>query len=278
MTAEQFLTNTGFLLGAMTVLFVVEAIVPFHRAPEWKLRHIGPNLALTAATLMLNFAFSAGAVVITALLNTYHAGLLPGHGVPLWASVVIGVVVLDYSSYLAHWLMHKVPNLWRVHRVHHSDPIVDVTTAYRQHPFEGMVRFLFTIAPAWALGLPAEAVAVYRLLSASNALLEHTNIKLWQPMDTAISILLVTPNMHKVHHSREQKETDSNYGNIFALYDRLFGSFTPTSRATAVTYGLDGFDHAELQTFRALLRLPFQPESPEATDRRQGIASPGGEA
>ena len=144
-------------------------------------------------TLTLNLAFNAGAVVITVILNTYNLGLLQGQGLPLWASIVIGVVVLDYFSYVAHWLMHKLPRLWRVHRVHHSDPLVDVTTAYRQHPFEGLVRFLFAMIPAWALGLPAEAVAVYRLLSASNALLEHMNIKLWQPLDTILSVLLVTP-------------------------------------------------------------------------------------
>jgi sterol desaturase/sphingolipid hydroxylase (fatty acid hydroxylase superfamily) len=276
MTAQQFLTNTGFLLGAMLVLLVVETLIPFYRASRWRLRHLRPNLALTAVMLTLNFAFNAGAVVITAILNSYNFGPLQGQVLPLWASIVIGVVALDYFSYVAHWLMHKLPWLWRVHRVHHSDPLVDVTTAYRQHPLEGLVRFLFAMIPAWTLGLPAEAVAVYRLLSASNALLEHVNIKLWQPLDTTLSALLVTPNMHKVHHSREPKETDSNYGNIFSLYDRLFATFTPASRAAAVNYGLDGFDDAELQTFRSLMRLPFQPEVSAREDQRQGIVTRAG--
>lgn len=155
------------------------------------------------------------------------------------------------------WLMHKTPSLWRVHCVHHSDSSVDVTT-YRQHPIEGILRFAFTMLPAIALELRPEAVALYRLLSASNALLEHMNVGVWQPLDTALSTLLVMPNMHKVHHSREPRETDSNDGNLFALFDRAFRTFTPTKRALEVHYGLDGPDKLERKPLGGLLRLPFR--------------------
>jgi len=264
MSASEYLNNSLVLIGLMAMIAIVEAAIPFHRASVWRVRHLAPNLSLTALYLILSFAFNAGAILVAAALNAKHFGLLADRGLPIWLSILIGVVVLDFFSYLAHWLMHKSPALWRVHRVHHSDPLIDITTALRQHPIEGLVRFLFTMIPAWALGLPAEGIALYRLLSAVNALLEHMNIKLWQPLDGLLSTLWVTPNMHKVHHSRVQQETDSNYGNILAVYDRVFRTFTPTRRATSVHYGLDGFDAPELQTFGALLKLPFRPDVPTA--------------
>jgi sterol desaturase/sphingolipid hydroxylase (fatty acid hydroxylase superfamily) len=135
--------------------------------------------------------------------------------------------------------MHRVPALWRVHRVHHSDRFVDVTTTLRQHPLETLLRFLFIMVTALPLGLPVAAVAAYRLLSVINALFEHANLRLWQPLDGLLSLVVVTPNMHKVHHSRFQPETDSNYGNILSLFDRAFRTFTPTERSARVEYGLD---------------------------------------
>jgi sterol desaturase/sphingolipid hydroxylase (fatty acid hydroxylase superfamily) len=174
-----------------------------------------------------------------------------------FALVLVAIVALDFANYFAHWLMHRVPALWRVHRVHHSDPLVDVTTSLRQHPFENVLRFSFTIAAAWGLGLPAAAVAVYRLISALNGLFEHANIRLWQPLDGLISITFVTPNMHKVHHSRRQSETDSNYGNIFSLFDRIFGTFTASDRVAHVEYGLDGYDNIDTHRLSRLLKLPF---------------------
>jgi len=170
--------------------------------------------------------------------------------------VAIGVIALDASTYACHRLMHILPPLWRAHRVHHSDPLVDVTTALRFHPIETLWRFLFIVVPAWALGLPLRAVAVYRVVSVWFALLEHMNVKLWQPLDSALSLVVGTPNMHKVHHSRLPAETNTNYGNIFSLFDRALGTYTPSARASFVHYGLNGHDDADTQQLGALLRLP----------------------
>jgi sterol desaturase/sphingolipid hydroxylase (fatty acid hydroxylase superfamily) len=153
-------------------------------------------------------------------------------GVPILAQIIGGFVVLDFSfGYLAHRTMHGSPTLWRAHRVHHSDPFVDATTTFRNHPIEGLWRFLFLIVPIWVLGVPAEAVALQRLLTVINGSLEHANIRVWPPLDRVLSLIWVTPNMHKVHHSRDRAETDSNYGNILSIYDRIFRTFTPTDRA-----------------------------------------------
>lgn len=258
MTIDAFLRSAGAVLAVMFLLSVIETLLPLVRKPELGRRHRIPNLALVVLTLALNFAFNAGAVLVTAWLGVHGFGLLAGATLPPLAMVLLGILVLDASTYACHRLLHRLPPLWSAHRVHHSDPLVDVTTTFRQHPIEGLCRFLFIMTPAWALGVPVEAVGVYRGLSALVALTEHMNVKLWEPLDRALSWLVCTPNMHKLHHSRLPIETDSNYGNILSLFDRVFRTFTPPSPARAIDYGLAGHDDAGSQRLGALLRLPLR--------------------
>ena len=180
-------------------------------------------------------------------------------GLPVFAQIAVGAVLLDFSTgYVAHRLLHMWPAMWRFHRIHHSDEFVDVTTTYRTHPVESVWRFLFAIAPVWAVGIPAQAVVIQRLLQATNGVLEHANIRLWSPIDRVLSLVWVTPNVHKIHHSRELSETNSNYGNVLSLYDRLLGTFTPVERASSLSYGLNDVDPARAASFPALLAMPFR--------------------
>jgi sterol desaturase/sphingolipid hydroxylase (fatty acid hydroxylase superfamily) len=258
MPIDAFLRNVAAILVGMALLSILETLLPYVRKPEWRRRHRAPNLALVALTLSLNFAFNAGAVLVTAWLEARGVGLLAGTAVPPLAMILLGIFVLDGSTWICHRLLHRLPRLWRVHRVHHSDPLVDVTTTTRQHPIEGFWRFLFIMTPAWALGISPEAVALYRGISALVALTEHMNVKLWEPLDRALCWLVVTPNMHKLHHSRLPIETDSNYGNILSGFDRVAGTFTPPSPARRIDYGLAGLDDAGSQRLGALLRLPLR--------------------
>ncbi len=270
MANQTFLRNVAVLLAAMAMLSIFETLLPFSRKREWRRRHRVPNLQLAAVTLGLNFALNAGAVLITGWLCARGFGLLAGAAVPPLAMTAIGFVVLDAATYTCHRSMHWLPLLWRAHRVHHADPLVDVTTSLRQHPIEGLWRFGFVMAPAWLLGAPAEAVAVYRLVSVLVGLTEHMDVKLWEPLDTALSWVFCTPNMHKVHHSRLATLTDTNYGNIFSLFDRVFGTFTPPSPARDIDYGLAGYDDVGTQQFGALLRLPFRAAN-HSTARRDAL-------
>ena len=145
--------------------------------------------------------------------------------------------------------------------MHHSDDFVDVTTTYRTHPVETVWRFLFVIVPVWIIGIPAAAVVIQRLVSAANGIFEHGNIRLSTRVDRVLSSIWVTPNIHKIHHSRELSETNSNYANVLTIYDRLLGTFTPSSRAESVVYGLDDVDPARIGSFGALLSLPFEGKS-----------------
>jgi sterol desaturase/sphingolipid hydroxylase (fatty acid hydroxylase superfamily) len=142
--------------------------------------------------------------------------------------------------------------------VHHSDPAVDVTTTIRQHPVEGVIRYAFMSAFAISLGAPPAAFAVYRLWSALSGLLEHANVRLPTQIDGLLSLVVTSPNMHKVHHSRAARQTDTNYGNIFSLWDRLFSTFTPARYGTDIVYGLDGSDDPKAQTAAGLLAMPFR--------------------
>lgn len=257
MSVKQFLSTSGFLFALMGLVSLLELVVPLFASDKRRERRAVTNLGLTLMTFFLNWGLVSIASVVALWLSLKGQGPLSSVALPQWVIVVVAVVILDLCTYLAHLAMHKVPFLWRVHCVHHADPFLDVTTSFRQHPIETMWRFLWIILPIWLLGIPAVALVIYRLLSAGNAVFEHANIGLWQPIDRLLSMAWVSPNMHKVHHSRAQAQTDSNYGNLLAIFDRGFRTFTPSHQALHVTYGLAEYGPKQSKSFSALLVLPF---------------------
>jgi sterol desaturase/sphingolipid hydroxylase (fatty acid hydroxylase superfamily) len=258
------LGTIGSLLGAMAIVALAEAVIPLHARGRWHRAHLAPNLALTFLTFATNTLYNGAVLLFLAWLGERGFGLLRWASLGPAAASASAVVLLDLSYWVAHVAMHKVPAFWKVHRVHHCDPVVDVTTTIRQHPLEGVIRYAFMAACAGALGAGLGAFAVYRAWSALAGLLEHANLRLPRRLDRALSWVTTSPNMHKVHHSREVRETDSNYGNILSWFDRLFGTYTPSQRGEEVATGLDGFDAPALQTTAALLslRAPAPPPRP----------------
>ncbi len=257
MLQDPYITGVVQILGLMAIISLVETFVPLFPRSALNRAHIGANLGLTAITFGLNFLMNGVLMMGAIWVSGRGAGLVQWANLPIPASIILTVIVMDFGTYSAHVLMHKIPRLWRAHLVHHCDPAVDVTTSFRQHPIESMWRYVFLVMTAWGLGAPVAGIMLYRTLSAANAVLEHANIKVPLPLDTAISWFWVTPNMHKLHHSRLKAETDSNYGNLLPLFDRLFRTFTPSARAGTVRYGIDGYDTRELQKLHNLLTLPF---------------------
>ena len=265
MNSRMFFTNMAITVALMAVAAAIEAFLPLFGRGASSQGRTCTNLSLTA----LIFAFNWMLTSITALvaLRLKPAGILTMFPIPFAVQVVMTVVVLDFMyGWASHVLLHKIPFLWRAHSVHHSDPFVDVTTSFRTHPIEGFWRFLFMTIPAWMLGLPATGIVIYRLLGTVNGVFEHANIRVWEPLDRIASLLWVTPNMHKIHHSDEQSETDSNYGNILSIYDRVFGTFTNTERARHVVYGLKDVDPTKTRSFVGLLTHPFSAEPREQHD------------
>jgi sterol desaturase/sphingolipid hydroxylase (fatty acid hydroxylase superfamily) len=264
MATRDFLTNISIILTVMAVAALLETAVPFVTASAWTRGRRAANLGLTAIVFLLNWLLASLAAIVALGLSLRSRGVFGGLPLALPVQIVAGVVLLDFSTgYLAHRIMHVWPPMWRFHRVHHSDDFVDVTTTYRTHPVETVWRFLFAIFPVWIIGIPAAAVVIQRLLQATNGVIEHANIRLWSPLDRVLSLVWVTPNVHKIHHSRQLSETNSNYGNILTLYDRLLGTYTPAARARSVVYGLDDTDPAKLASFPGLLAMPFANAEPE---------------
>jgi len=246
----------ALLIGA-TVLWCVESQVPLYRYERHRLRRALPNIGFTVLLILTNLGLSVVTASVADFANSKRLGLFFVLAMPSWVAALFGIMALDLFTYFAHVLMHKTSLGWRFHRVHHSDKEVNVTTAFRQHPGETVWRILWYILAIATFGIPPLVVIVYLIVSTLNAQLEHTNIRLFAPLDRVLRLFLVTPNMHKVHHSREQTETDSNYANIFSIWDRVFGTYTPTLDFGRLRYGLDGFDDPNKQTLPALLKLPF---------------------
>jgi sterol desaturase/sphingolipid hydroxylase (fatty acid hydroxylase superfamily) len=238
-------------------LWCAESVLPLYVYDRRRLRRAMPNIALAVILVLTNLALSFAAATVANFAIQKEIGLLFLLHPSPWLVPILGVLALDLFAYFAHVLLHKSWLGWQFHRVHHSDKEVNVTTAFRQHPGETVWRILWQVLAIGIFGIHFWVVAVYLMLSTLNAQLEHTNIKLSEPLDRLLRLLLVTPNMHKVHHSREQIETDTNYSNIFSIWDRIFGTYTPDVVFARLRYGLDGFDEDKKQTLPALLILPF---------------------
>jgi sterol desaturase/sphingolipid hydroxylase (fatty acid hydroxylase superfamily) len=246
------------------LLWSLESVIPLYRFQLGRWRHAAPNLALTVLLILTNVTLSLGTAYLAAFAAQRGVGLLPWLGLAPWVALVLGVAGMDCFTYLAHVLLHKTQLGWCFHRVHHSDSEVDVTTAFRQHPGETIWRILWQLAAIVVFGVPLWVAAVYLTVSALNAQLEHANIKVPDQPDRWLRLVIVTPNMHKAHHSRAQCETDSNYSNIFSGWDRLGGTYTAAIDLAQFRYGLDGFDGDDQQSLAGLLRLPFLREKKDA--------------
>ncbi|MGB5370307.1 MAG: sterol desaturase family protein [Flavobacteriaceae bacterium] len=251
--------RTLLLVGGITFFWVLEGAVPLFRFGYKKWRHALPNLFFTLTTIVINFALAFLLLSTADYTVAQKFGLLNWlPGMPLWLYILLGVLLLDLvGAYLAHWVEHKVRPLWMIHLVHHTDHHVDTTTANRHHPLESIVRFVFTLFGVWIIGTPIGIVMLYQSLSLVATQFGHANIKLPKRIDTALSWVIVSPDMHKVHHHYVLPYTDSNYGNIFSIWDRLFGTFMKKERETIV-YGVDTFpDEAENGSINGLLKQPF---------------------
>lgn len=245
------------LIALCGLLWALESIVPLYRFRSNRVRHAMPNVALTVMLVITNLSLSFCSAYVAGFSVRNGIGLFAFFGLPSGAQMIFGVLALDLFAYFAHVLLHRSWLGWQFHRVHHSETAVDVTTAFRQHPGETVWRILWQLIAIVVFGIPLWIVVVYLILSGLNAELEHANIRLNGQVDRLLRLLVVTPNMHKVHHSRDQRETDSNYSNIFSLWDRLFGTYTSSVDFEGLNYGLDGFDVKERQTLGSLLKMPF---------------------
>lgn len=247
------------LVGGITFFWVLEGILPLVTFKYKKWKHAIPNLFFTATTILVNLPLAFLLLATsdwTAANNFGIINWLPE--MPLWTYVILGLLLLDFiGAYLAHWTEHKVKPLWMIHLVHHTDHNVDTTTANRHHPLESMIRYTFTLFGVFLVGAPMGVVMLYQSLSLVLSQFNHANIKLPRKIDKALSYIIVSPDMHKVHHHYKLPYTDSNYGNIFSIWDRICGTYLEYDRDDIV-YGVDTFfNEEENGKIGVLLKQPF---------------------
>jgi sterol desaturase/sphingolipid hydroxylase (fatty acid hydroxylase superfamily) len=243
------------LVGACLVLLALEALNAPRagrvrdRARRWRL-----NIAFGA----LGFGFGRA----TASLGPVMAGLFPvglfHHlDAPIWAQWVIAFLVMDLAVYAQHRAMHECPLLWRLHRVHHTDPTLDVTTAYRFHPLELAVSFVWKGAVAMALGAPLEAVIAYELCLSLGSLFTHVDLRLPVWLDRTLRLVIATPALHERHHGPSPSDHNGNYGTVLTLWDRLFGTYKPPPPDGMTTLGWGGVEQAAAARLSTGLAEPF---------------------
>lgn len=259
------------LVGGIAVFWLLESAVPLFRFEYRKWRHAGLNIFFTLTTVVVNFALAFLLLLAADWATAREFGLLHWlPTLPFGVYTLLGLLGLDLvSAWFAHWIQHKTPVMWRFHLIHHTDTHVDTTSANRHHPGESVIRFVFTTLAVIILGAPIWMVFLYQTLSALLSQFNHANIVLPRALDRVLSWFIVSPDMHKVHHHYMLPYTDSNYGNIFSVWDRLFGTFMTLERDQLV-YGIDTHmkpeDHSRVGN---LLAIPFQPPR----NRKRGAVS-----
>jgi len=248
------------LVGGLTFFWLLESGLPLFKFKYKKWKHAVPNLFFTLTTIIINFGLAWLLLGTADWVQDNDFGII--NWLPqmsLWLYVLLGIVLLDFfGAYLAHFVEHKVKPLWMVHLVHHTDHKVDTTTANRHHPIESVIRFSFTILGIFVVGTPIAVVMLYQAMSLVFSQFTHANIKMSMRLDKAISYVLVSPDMHKTHHHYRLPFTDSNYGNIFSIWDHIFGTYMYLDREKLV-YGVDVFpDEKKNSNIKDLLKQPFQ--------------------
>lgn len=248
------------LVGGIMFFWFLEGALPLFQFSYKKWKHAWPNLFFTLTTIIINFGLAFLLLRSTDWVAANNFGIinwLPE--MPLGLYALLGVLLLDFfGAYLAHFVEHKVKPLWMVHLVHHTDHHVDTTTGNRHHPIESVIRFSFTILGVFIVGTPIAIVFLYQSLSVIFTQLTHANIRMSRKLDKLMSYVFVSPDMHKVHHHYVLPYTDSNYGNIFSIWDRLFGTYMELDRDNIV-YGVDVFpDEVANGKIGELLKQPFK--------------------
>ena len=263
---QWILANEALIRGIVFAFIFVammcwEMLAPRRTLALSRLQRWGNNIGLFLLnSLLLRLLFPAAAVGMALAVNARDWGLLNQFEMPGWGEIVIALVLLDLAIWLQHWLMHRVPLLWRLHRVHHADLDFDLTTGFRFHTLEIILSMLFKGLFILLLGPAVIAVLIFEVVLNAMAVFNHSNISLPAPAESWLRRLVVTPDMHRVHHSIEFRETNSNYGFNLSIWDRMFRTYIdqPQSGHDNMTIGIPKFrDPSQVDRLPGMLLLPF---------------------
>lgn len=259
-TLEQHpLLRMSFLVGGLLFFWVLEGAIPLYRLhyKKNKLQHALINFSFTIIHLIIHTLLAILIVKLSDWCLQNKFGLVHWLNTGVVVTIIISILAIDFSSWLVHFVMHKTPPLWHFHVIHHSDNKVDVTTGLRHHPGDSILRGIFFLLLIFVSGAPMYGVMIYQTLLILATAFTHANIQLSKPVDTFISWFLVSPNMHKVHHHWKQPYTDSNYGAVFSIWDRLLGTFKKLD-TKEIRYGLDRYyPNEQDENIKDLMIYPF---------------------
>jgi sterol desaturase/sphingolipid hydroxylase (fatty acid hydroxylase superfamily) len=261
--ANEPTIRLSVFLGIFAAVAIAEALAPRRARALSRLARWPSNLGIVAVnTLVVRLIFPTAAVGLALLGEERGWGLLNLIDLPFWLSVIISVVVLDFVIYLQHVMVHAVPALWRLHRMHHADLDFDVTTGARFHPLEILLSMVIKLAAIAALGPPALGVLIFEVLLNATSMFNHGNWNLPLGLDRALRLIVVTPDMHRVHHSIVPCETNSNFGFSLPWWDRLFGTYTdqPAAGHEGMIIGIEQFREPADQRLDKMLLQPFRGE------------------
>jgi sterol desaturase/sphingolipid hydroxylase (fatty acid hydroxylase superfamily) len=250
-------------LGFAFLLLLVEGWWPLARQRQPLARRWFANVVAYSATAAVARWLPQLSVLGAAVLAGREGwGLFNRYSAPPFVAIIVSILALDLSGYVVHRLEHRIPVLWRIHRLHHSDPDVDVTTSYRFHPFEVLLRAITKVLVVIAVGLPLVAAMGYVLLSALTSVLSHANVRLPRALDRALGMVVITPGIHLTHHSIDRDDSNSNFSVCLSCWDRLFGTFRaePTLGHENIRFGVDGRTDEAATSILKMLADPFLPE------------------
>ena len=274
---NELLIRLGCFAGIFGLMAIWEVIAARRELTTSKGRRWVGNLGLVGLdTLIVRLLFPTAALGTALIVADLGWGVLNFVAVPYWAAVLISVVVLDFAIYLQHVMFHALPALWRLHMVHHADVDLDVTSGSRFHPIEILISMLYKLAVIAVLGPPVVGVLIFEVVLNALAMFNHANARIPLPLDRVLRWIIVTPDMHRVHHSVEKREHNTNFGFNLSCWDRVLGTYKdqPAKGHEGMTIGLKSFRERTWQSLPRLLAMPFF-EPTETSIRPGGEESPG---
>lgn len=249
--------KAGWVFFTLAFFWILEGYYKLFTSPYKKWKHAKTNLLLLLFVMIINAVFGIATAGIFTWGETSQYGLLHYFEAPIWVELLISIMILDLiAQYGVHYFLHKVKWMWRLHLVHHTDKHVDASSGTRHHPLDFILRESFALIAVVITGMPIAFYFFYRILSVLFTYWTHANISLPLWLDKGLTYVIVTPNMHKFHHHFELPWTDSNYGNMLAIWDRIFGTFV-YGDPKDIKYGIDIADHTDDESIAVQLGMPF---------------------
>jgi sterol desaturase/sphingolipid hydroxylase (fatty acid hydroxylase superfamily) len=249
---------TIFSLCALLLFFCLETLVPFKSGRKKRFFHAFVNIFFGSLNGAITTFILGGLTLVVLELSGVHAtGFLGKINPNSFISLLVGFILLDFWMYIWHRANHTIGFLWRFHRMHHTDAQMDATSALRFHPIEIVISSILYLGIILSFGLSFTHLIVYKLVFNVNVFFHHSNIYLPKRFDRLMSIFVVSPNMHRVHHSDVSLETNSNYASVFSFWDRIFGSFKKREDTISIVYGLKGMKEERWMTLKGMLLTPL---------------------